>query len=176
MLRFSRNTAYAVRVQEILFDTVDMMYTTDAAELLSHALPREHDRWLPAAVRALHRDEDAQWWGVKDRDQDDLLRAIVGEGEAARAWRQELVAVALERLAMRGPHQAREIADVLASIGEHDAAAAVSAAVLASIPDVPEKRGRRHHAQLIEVAHATEAAIERGDAEARLKIAASIPD
>jgi hypothetical protein len=173
--RFSRNTPYEARVQEILFDTVDQMYTTDAAELLSHNLPREHARWLPAAVRALHRDEDAQWWGVKDRDQDDLLRTIVGQGEAARGWRQQLVAVAIERLAMRGPHQAREIADVLASIGEHDDAAAVSAAVLASIADVPEKRGRRHHARLIEVAHATEAAIERGDAEARLKLADSIP-
>ncbi len=173
--RFSRNTPYAARVEEILFDTVDQMYTTDAAELLSHNLPREHARWLPAAVRALHRDEDAHWWGVKDRDQDDLLRTIVGQGEAARAWRQELVAVALERLAMRGPHQAREIADILASIGEHDAAATVSAAVLASIPDVPEKRGRRRHARLIEVAHAAEAAIERGDAEARLKLADSIP-
>ena len=173
--RFSRNTPYLVRVQEILFDTVDQMYTTDAAELLSHNLPREHARWLPAAVRALHRDEDAHWWGVKDRDRDDLLRAIVDQGEAARAWRQELVAVALERLAMRGPHQAREIADVLASIGEHDAAATVSAAVLAAIPDVPEKRGRRHHAHLIEVAHATEAAIERSDPGARMRLSGSIP-
>ena len=173
-LRFSRNTPYAGQVQEILFDTVDMMYTTDAAELLSYTLPREHPRWLPAAVRALHRDEDAQWWGVKDRDQDELLRRIVGRGEAARAWRQALVALALERLARRGPHQAREIADVLASIGEHDAAASVSAAVLTSIPDVPEKRGRRNHARLIEVAHATEAAIERGDEEDLRKIAASI--
>lgn len=175
VLRFSRTTPYAARVQEILFDAVDMMYTTDAAELLSHLLPKEHPRWLPAAVRALHRDEDAQWWGVKDRDQDDLLRAIVGEGDAARAYQEALVAVALERLAMRGPHQAREIADVLASIGEHDAAATVSGAVLASIPDVPEKRGRRHHAHLIEVAHAIEAAIERSDADARLSLSGSIP-
>lgn len=175
VLRFSRNTPYAARVEEILFDTVDLMYTTDAAELVSRILPRQHARWLPAAVRALHRDEDAQWWGVKDRDQDDLLRIIVDQGEAARAWRQELVAVARERLAMRGPHQAWEIADVLASIGEHDAAATVSAAVLASIPDVPEKRGRRRHARTIEVAHATEAAIDQGDAGARLKIAASLP-
>ncbi len=175
VLRFSRTTPYAARVQELLFDTVDLMYTTDAAELLSHLLPKEHPRWLSAAVRALHRDEDAQWWGVKNRDQDDLLRAIVVEGEAARAYQAELVAVALERLAMRGPHQAREIADVLASIGEHDAAAIVSAAVLVSIPDVPEKQGRRRHAQLIEVAHATEAAIERTDADARLNLSASIP-
>lgn len=173
--RFSRNTPYEARVQEILFDTVDQMHTTDAAELLSHNLPHEHPRWLSAAVRALHRDEDSQWWGVKDRDREDLLQAIVGEGIAARAYQEELVAVALERLAMRAAHQAREIADVLANIGEHDAAATVSAAVLASIPDVPEKRARRHHAHLIEVAHATEAAIERSDAEARLSLSGSIP-
>lgn len=175
VLRFSRNTPYAARVEEILFDSVDMMYTTDAAELLAYNLPRGHARWLPAAVRALHRDEDAQWWGVDGRDRDELLRAIVEQGAAARALRQELATVALERMALRGPHQAREIADTLASIGEHEAAATVSAAVLASIPDVPEQQGRRQHARLIEVAHALEGAIEQGDSDARRRLVNSVP-
>lgn len=175
VLRFIRGTPFAARVQEILFDTVDMMYTSDAAELLAYNLPRGHARWLPAAVRALHRDEDAQWWGAEGRDRDELLRAIVEQGEAARALRQELVTVGLERLAMREPHQAREIADTLASIGEHEAAATICAAVLASIPDVPEQQGRRHQARLVEVAHALEGAIEQGDADARRRLLDSIP-
>ena len=175
VLRLSRNTPYASAVDEIVFDIVDGAYTSDAAELLSRILPREHARWLPAAVRALHRDEDAQWWGLKDHERDDLLRIIVDRGDAARPWCQDLVAVAHERLSLWGSHQAWEIADVLASIGEHDSAAAVSHAVLDSIPEVPENRERRRHARTIEIGHTVEAAIERGDDSACVALVATLP-
>lgn len=171
--RLAADTPLAGEVDRLAFDIIDLMYTGDAAEVLE-AAPEDHPRWVSSAIRALHHDEDAAYRRLKDEERRRLLLRLLDHPDQVRAELAEVVRVGLERILDDAHHDAWEVADVLAQLGEHDAAAEICANSFASLPDVPEQQGRRRHSKTLELSHRVESAIQRGDADAVARLTAEL--
>jgi hypothetical protein len=163
--RLAADTPLAGEIDRLAFDIIDMMYTSDAVEVLGSA-PEDHPRWVPSAIRALHHDEDAAYRSLKEEDRRRLLLRLLDHPDEVRAELEEVVLVGLERIVDDDHHDAWEVADVLAQLGEHDAAAEICENSFGSLHNVPERQGRRRHSKTLELSHRLESAIQRGDAAA----------
>lgn len=171
--RLADGTPFAEEIDRLGFDIIDMMYTTDAVEVLG-AAPEDHPRWVPSAIRALHHDEDAAYRSLREEDRRALLLRLLDHADEVRPFLEDLVLVALERIVDDDHHDAWEVADVLAQLGEHDAAAEICENSFGSLPDVREQQGRRRYSKTLELSHRLESAIQRGDGAEIARLSAEV--
>lgn len=168
--RLADGQEYEARAVEVALQIVDGMFTSDAADALSHLRRlRTGPAWVASVIRALSPDDrGGNWWGVHEGRKDELLRLLAGApGEwLAPNW-DALEAAAQADLDLEGSFT-WAIADLFARHGEHERAARLSQAVVDGTPDTHESRHRRGIAVLINYHHRIAAAADDIDEAERL--------
>jgi len=160
----SKGTRREASMDTLLLRIIDVMQPYEAVKHLArmHSLVVQPS-WVPSVVKALREITASEYQDVLEDEKERLLKQLSQKpSEQLKPHVKDLVSIALSEVP-ESPHRAYQVADILSSLEEYDAAMDIARHVVDAFPDTTEKRPARLQVQEVHAAFAVEAATAAED-------------